>query len=87
MCGDGIRAGAEACDSPQGCEDDCSAALFGWECSDPVACTENQACGDEYISSVEECEDDNFDDGDGCDASCIEESGWDCQTSTDDKGA
>ena len=85
VCGDEILVGDEVCDSPQGCED-CSAAIFGWDCSVPLACVEIQVCGDEYISSVENCEDGNTNNDDGCDSSCMEESGWDCNTSTGDNG-
>jgi len=35
-------------------------------------------CGDLIISSLNECEDDNFHSGDGCTNKCQIEKGWDC---------
>jgi cysteine-rich repeat protein len=35
-------------------------------------------CGDGVIEGLEECDDLNASDGDGCDASCAVEEGWDC---------
>ena len=36
------------------------------------------ACGDGTLDSGETCDDDNTTAGDGCDASCQIETGWDC---------
>jgi len=36
------------------------------------------ACGDGILDSGEECDDFNTADGDGCDASCTVEEGWEC---------
>ena len=82
VCGDYTLDSGEVCDSVNGCELDCSAATFGWDCTDPVLCVESHICGDEYISSAEECEDGNTSDGDGCDSACLEEEGWDHVTTT-----
>lgn len=35
-------------------------------------------CGDEVLRGDEECDDGGLDDGDGCDASCLVEDGYDC---------
>ncbi|MEX1369337.1 MAG: MYXO-CTERM sorting domain-containing protein [Nannocystaceae bacterium] len=65
-CGDGVvnmTAGEECDDAGESetCDDDCSAA----ECGDGVV----------NMSAGEECDDGNTDDGDGCDAVCLDESG------------
>ena len=85
-CGDSVIQNAELCDSPQGCEDDCTAALSGWDCADPVDCEKFPVCGDEYLSSTEECEDGNDNPLDGCDDSCMEELGWTFATTTNGTG-
>lgn len=35
-------------------------------------------CGDAFMEGVEECDDGNLDPGDGCDGSCLIETGWGC---------
>ena len=35
-------------------------------------------CGDKIIASTEACDDGNTTDGDGCDATCAIELGWEC---------
>jgi len=62
-CGDGVvnNTGAEACEPPE-------TAL----CTD--TCTFRGAvCGDGYLTSPEQCEDDNAANGDGCSSSCLRE--------------
>ena len=39
-------------------------------------------CSDGLILGDEECEDDNTDPGDGCDADCLTEVGWLCDSNT-----
>jgi len=39
-------------------------------------------CGDGTIGEFEECDDENFVDGDGCDVFCEVEEGWDCASGT-----
>jgi cysteine-rich repeat protein len=35
-------------------------------------------CGDELTNGMEECDDGNLIDGDGCSSICVLEDGWDC---------
>lgn len=45
--------------------------------TDPLNCLEY--CGDGIrVSATVECDDGNFDDGDGCSSTCTIESGWSC---------
>ena len=41
--------------------------------ADGFAVVGNAYCGNEIIESSEECDDGNNNDGDGCDAFCVEE--------------
>lgn len=45
---------------------------------DNVFALEPIGCGDGFIEGIEECDDGNPDDGDGCSSTCTVESGWDC---------
>ena len=52
---------------------------YGMTCSgEPSNCT--PICGDNYVFPIEDCDDGNILDGDGCSSSCIVESGYTCQT-------
>jgi cysteine-rich repeat protein/predicted outer membrane repeat protein len=64
LCGDGITAGDEVCDHPTACTSDCTRELG--------------ECGDRTRQSFEGCDDGGTVPGDGCDASCQVEPGWDC---------
>ncbi|MBK9032357.1 MAG: DUF4215 domain-containing protein [Myxococcales bacterium] len=80
-CGDGIIAGAEACDdgnpaSGDGCSATC-AIEPGWTCTGaPSACV--TTCGDGIPAGAETCDDGNTTAGDGCGATCATEPGWTC---------
>ena len=41
-------------------------------------------CGDSSIEASEECDDGNTTDGDGCDSTCVAETGWECTEATFD---
>ncbi|MBC8069747.1 MAG: DUF4215 domain-containing protein [Deltaproteobacteria bacterium] len=64
VCGNGLMEGEEACDD-------------GLDNIDTGACTSTcavAACGDGFVQdAVEECDDSNTDDGDGCSATCMTE--------------
>ncbi len=83
VCGDGIPAGAEACDdmntaAGDGCSASCTVES-GWSCTGaPSTCTMLAACGDGNVDSGETCDDGNTAAGDGCDASCGLETGYVC---------
>jgi cysteine-rich repeat protein len=55
------------------------AALVGLACDG-----ENEGeCGDGILDIVEDCDDGNTTNGDGCSDACAEEDGWDCDTSVE----
>ena len=69
----------EECDNVTGCTD--CVADYGYTC-DSNANTCTTTCGDgKHVSSNEECDDNNVDDGDGCSAACTVETGWTCSSS------
>ena len=74
-CGDGRRAGREACDDgdlegADGCSPLCIVEP-GWACSGaPSRCTR---CGDGVRQPPEACDDGNDTPGDGCSPTCVEE--------------
>ncbi len=82
VCGNGLMEGEEACDD-------------GLDNADTAACTSAcavAACGDGFVQDgVEECDDSNTDDGDGCSATCTTEvsadsSGTAADTTDSDSG-
>jgi MYXO-CTERM domain-containing protein len=79
VCGNGLMEDDEACDD-------------GLDNADTAACTSTcavAACGDGLVQDgVEECDDGNTDDGDGCAADCTEEAATtDTDTDTDSGGS
>ena len=51
------------------------------ELQDEQECPCPSECGDgKFVSSTEECDDGNDDDGDGCSSTCTIEPGWSCST-------
>eukprot|EP00658_Telonema_sp_P-2_P043147 TRINITY_DN3109_c0_g1_i1.p1 TRINITY_DN3109_c0_g1~~TRINITY_DN3109_c0_g1_i1.p1 ORF type:complete len:956 (-),score=107.58 TRINITY_DN3109_c0_g1_i1:230-3097(-) len=89
VCGDGLKAGSEACDDGNlvpndGCDVKCVPEA-GWDCSGSGEC--KPICGDGIrVLSVEECDDENMVDGDGCSRSCQLERGWSCKLSQGEGG-
>jgi cysteine-rich repeat protein len=83
-CGDGIVAGAEACDDDDtdvgdGCSDTCTLES-GWTCSgEPSVCA--TTCGDGIVAGAEACDDRGTAVGDGCSNTCTVEVGWSCNGS------
>jgi fibro-slime domain-containing protein len=83
-CGDGIRAGDEACDdgdtdSGDGCTAACDAVEPNYACPpEGGACVRTSECGNGLLTSDEECDDKNKKSGDGCSATCTQEAGWIC---------
>ncbi|MCH2108718.1 MAG: DUF4215 domain-containing protein [Polyangiaceae bacterium] len=77
-CGDGIVEGTEMCEPGQeGCTPNCR---FAPDCS-AGACTSD--CGDGILlGDLEECDDGNLLDGDGCNSSCQIEEGYLCESKT-----
>ena len=74
-CGDSMMAGNEVCDdggAAEGCLDDCSGEVGGWECSNSAcglsSCQE--VCGNSVVTTSEGCDDGNTMDGDGCSWAC-----------------
>ncbi|CAI2363645.1 unnamed protein product [Moneuplotes crassus] len=90
ICGDGIKLDIENCDdnntvSDDGCDSTCTNIEDDYECtggsmSQPDTC--NFICGNgKLLSSLdksEHCDDDNTENGDGCNENCKVESGWEC---------
>ena len=86
ICGDSIVVLGESCDDgttndaeQEGCLLDCSGSFEGWTCENGTTTTISECfttCGDKYIRGIEQCEDWNSVDGDGCDQFCMIESGW-----------
>lgn len=74
-CGDGRRAGREACDDGNaepgdGCSGLCTVEP-GWTCTGaPSLCAR---CGDGELGVGEQCDDGNLVDGDGCSSACTAE--------------
>jgi len=70
-CGNStVEAGIETCDDGNTTDD-------GNGCS--ASCQRNNICGNGLVeSSYETCDDGGVADADGCSASCMEESGWNC---------
>ncbi len=84
-CGDGSKDEGEDCDGSDlggatcasegfsggslGCRADCTL--------DPSGCV-RESCGNGSIEGMEECDDGNTDNGDGCSAACTVEPGWSC---------
>ncbi len=87
ICGNGILEGDEACDEGEenetaGCSDDCSAVTDGYSCPRPgFSCVELPVCGNGTRERGEQCDDGQSPpaDGDGCDATCQQETGYFCQ--------
>jgi cysteine-rich repeat protein len=88
QCGNDAREGDEICDGFD--LDDQSCASLGFDggtlacladCSgfDTTNCTDVEPqCANGQVESGEDCDDNNTDDGDGCDANCQLETGWSC---------
>jgi cysteine-rich repeat protein len=80
-CGDGVRAGAEACDdgnliATDGCSATCTIE-GGWSCTgSPSTCA--TSCGDGVRAGAEACDDGGTSAGDGCSVVCAVELGWTC---------
>ncbi|MBX3246339.1 MAG: DUF4215 domain-containing protein [Myxococcales bacterium] len=49
--------------------------------AESVACTVPAVCGDGEVEGTEVCDDGGLDAGDGCDAACDVETGWECMGS------
>ena len=78
MLGDGIK-----------CLDDCSGSHIGWLCtggdhSSPSECV--TVCGDSIVVHDELCDDGNTESLDGCDESCVPETGWTHENVTNPDG-
>ncbi|MEP7123021.1 MAG: DUF4215 domain-containing protein, partial [Byssovorax sp.] len=77
-CGDGIKAGAEACDdgntvAGDGCSATCTVQA-GYTCAgSPSVCT--PICGDGIKTGTEQCDDGNLANGDCCNSACQIEAG------------
>jgi cysteine-rich repeat protein len=69
QCGDGIVTGNEQCDLgvKNGTDDSCT-----------VTCTRPSQCGNFVVEAGEECDDGNTVGSDGCSATCVIESGYNC---------
>jgi cysteine-rich repeat protein len=82
VCGDGVVAGAEACDDANavngdGCSNTCGVEP-GWTCGGMPSICETGACGDGIVAGVEGCDDGNTASGDGCSSTCSVQDGWIC---------
>ena len=82
VCGDGIKAGTEHCDSVIGCTDQCIPAP-GWDC-DPVRNECRHECGNGHIEEGEECDGGHHLIGHFPDPACSEDCkinpGWVCNS-------
>lgn len=94
LCGDGhvSAAAGEQCDDGNrtdrdGCSSKCQIET-GWTCPAPNpttgAGTKCNACGNGRLEadSVEQCDDGNIKNADGCSSECLVEPGWNCQLLT-----
>ena len=74
-----MREGAEECDTSSGGCVDCEVQP-GWVCDDAVGVesTCSPTCGNEAMDALEECDDGNIDENDGCGPTCKFEAGWTC---------
>jgi len=86
VCGDGAKAGGEACDDDDldpgdGCSATCTVET-GWMCTGtaPSVCTRN--CGNGTKEGAEACDDGNTTSNDGCNADCTIEFGYICTGTT-----
>lgn len=86
-CGNGILTPNEACDDGNLADGDgCSATCFvesDYTCvnlstSTPSTCQKIDSCGDGKLDSDETCDDNNNTSGDGCSATCVTESNYNC---------
>lgn len=86
-CGDGRQTGAEACDDGNtsdgdGCSQDCATVEPTFSCTKGTKRTASTCvkvtCGDAWLGGAEQCDDGNVEPGDGCNAQCQVESGWEC---------
>ncbi len=94
VCGDGIVIGGEVCDdgntaANDGCDATCAAVETGYACLQDTTPMDNicdtggagsvvPVCGDAIIVGSEVCDDGNTATGDGCDAACALEPGYQC---------
>ncbi len=94
VCGDGMVIGGEVCDdgntvASDGCDATCAAVETGYVCLQDTTPMDNicdtggagsvvPVCGDGIVIGTEVCDDGNTATGDGCDASCVVETGWSC---------
>mmetsp|Transcript_7472 Transcript_7472/g.6761 ORF Transcript_7472/g.6761 Transcript_7472/m.6761 type:complete len:402 (-) Transcript_7472:1146-2351(-) len=87
ICGDGCAFGLFACDTGipagQGCNDYCQIEVGFYLAANGngipcVADTVLEICGDGHDFYQYPCDDGNLINGDGCDAACNIEAGWDC---------
>ena len=82
-CGNGTRAGSEACDDGNNDSGDgCSAFCVvepGYDCGASGTTCVAASCGDGIVASPEICDDRNVIAGDGCSATCTMEPGWLCR--------
>ena len=82
FCGDGIKAGTEACDSVVGCTANCVPAV-GWEC-DPWDNECTHECGNGQIEDGEECDGGHHLVGHfpnpSCSETCKIKPGWVCNS-------
>ena len=83
QCGNNIIEGQEQCDdgsvNGEGCRDDCSGELPGWDCvpsGQGSACSET--CGNGITTVSEQCDDGNSDDTDGCLSDCTIDPEFSC---------
>ena len=96
ICGDGLKVQGETCDNEGKvpgdgikCLDDCSGSHIGWFCtggdhSTPSVCV--TVCGDSIVVNEELCDDGNTESLDGCDDSCVPETGWTHENVTNPDG-
>ena len=84
-CGDGTRAGAEACDdgnivSGDGCSNSCTVES-GYTCNRATPNVCSTVCGDGIVAGSEGCDDGGTTSGNGCSATCTVETAYHCSGS------
>ncbi|MBO4351345.1 MAG: DUF4215 domain-containing protein, partial [Proteobacteria bacterium] len=85
-CNNGFVGPNEICDGGAGCGSDCQSLKSGYcfsKSKGVYSCGSSHTCGNYILEPGEQCDDGNSLGGDGCDANCKVEYGYECPTGID----